>query len=221
MHNYLRVGAVAVIAASVTLGSAHATIIGGSVTGGSAQTAGGTFQKLTLPFDPPNGALNTVGNNTFQTPNLYGFDEDQNILLAADLSIDGGGSISSGTVVASHYIFFDPGPTQSITGTITFDSEILGIASSTGLMAASDFLANSGVTYLNPTLRGLESGDTYSLVDAFTLAISWTASTPGDYIRVLTATSPGAEVPLPAAAPLFLSALLAGGWASRKKKRAA
>ena len=61
--------------------SASATIIGGSVTGGTAQTAGGTFVKLTLPLANPLGPPNSVGNDTFQTPDLYGFDEDQNILL--------------------------------------------------------------------------------------------------------------------------------------------
>lgn len=215
---FLRIAAAC--AASVALiAPANATIISGAVTGGQAQSQGGVFEKLTLPFDPPNGAINTVGNNTFQTPNLYGFDEDQNILLGADLSVDGG-TISAGTVVASHYIFFDPNNSTTITGSVTFDSEILGVVSSTGLLAASDFLANTGVTYLNPGLRGLEANtDSYSLSDAFTIAIAWRASTPGDYIRVLTARSPGApEVPIPGAIPLFLSGLAGFGFMKRRRK---
>jgi hypothetical protein len=35
--------------------------------------------------------------------------------------------------VVSHYIFFDPGPTQEMIGTVDFDSDILGIITSTGL----------------------------------------------------------------------------------------
>ena len=130
-----------------------ATIIGGFVTGG-----GGTFIKLEVPFtdsDPDN----TVGDNTFQNPNLYGFDEDQNILLVEDVIVDIGTSpIVIGEMVASHYIMFDPEFTTLITGTVDFDSEVIAIITSTGLLLASDFLANTGVTYLNPALRGLEGG---------------------------------------------------------------
>ena len=90
---------------------ATATIIGGSVTGGTAQTAGGTFVKLTVPLSNPFGPPNSVGNDNFQSPNLFGFDENQNILLAAPLTVDVGTSpIPAGSTVASHYIFFDPGP---------------------------------------------------------------------------------------------------------------
>jgi hypothetical protein len=105
-----------------------------------------------------------VGNNTFQSPNLFGFDEDQNILLAAPLTVDVGTSpIPAGTVVASHYIFFDPGPSQHVIGTVNFDSDVLAIITGTANLAASDFLANTGVNYLNPNNRGLEAGDSITI----------------------------------------------------------
>jgi hypothetical protein len=92
---------------------ALATITGGEVTGGTALTAGGTFVKLTVPLPNPFGPPNSVGNDTFQSPNLYGFDDDQNILLAAPVVVDVGSSpIPTGSTVASHYVFFDPGPSQ-------------------------------------------------------------------------------------------------------------
>ena len=200
---------------------ANATVIGGAVTGGTAFTAGGTFVKLTVPLANPVGAPNSVGNDTFQTPNLYAFDEDQNILLAAPLSVDVGASpIAAGTKVASHYVFFDPGPTQSMIGTVNFDSNVLGIITSDGLLAASDFLANTGVNYLNPTLRGLEAGDAVTISGLQQIMFNVTASTPGDYVRVLTAFSPGAT-PLPGALPLFASGLgVMGllGWRRKRKK---
>lgn len=67
----------------------QAIVIGGGVTSGT-----GIFKKLTVPFtesDPDN----TVGDDTFQDPNLYAFDEDQNVAvgpgaLSADL-VPGGG----------------------------------------------------------------------------------------------------------------------------------
>ena len=101
--------------------------------------------------------------------------------------------IPKGTIVASHYVFFDPefGTPQS--GFIEFDATILGIATSTQTLQASDFLANTEVTYLNPILRGLEWEDNVWIdkENTFRLWINWAASSPGDYIRVFTAASPG------------------------------
>ena len=51
-----------------------------------------------------------VGFDTFDDDNLYGFDEDQNITLIEPIRVDIGGIdglIPQGSVVASHYVFFD------------------------------------------------------------------------------------------------------------------
>jgi hypothetical protein len=202
---------VASLALGIT-GTVQATIISGSVTSGS-----GSFIKLSVPFsdsDPDN----TVGDDTFQNTNLYGFDEGQNILISVDLNVDdladglGGGSgpgvVSLGTTVASHYIFFDPAGTASQVGTVGFDSDILGVLSSTTNLAASDFLINTGVTYLNPVLRGLEAGDSVAITGLREMTVDWTARTPGDYVRVLTEFSPGAVTEAPA--PSVLALLAAG-----------
>jgi hypothetical protein len=186
---------------SNTSGTVSATIVSGAVTGGGSLKQGGTFVKLSVPFkesDPEN----TVGSNSFQKPNLYGFDEGQNINITVDLAVDiladgsgggnGAGIIHNGSIVASHYIFFDPlrGTTQA--GTISFDSNIVGIITKSRHLAASDFLINTGVTYLNPSARGLESGDKVRITGLRTLTVDWWASSPGDYIRVLTDFSPAA-----------------------------
>jgi hypothetical protein len=174
----------------------NADIISGSVTGGTAQTAGGTFVKLTVPLSNPFGPPNSVGNDNFQSPNLYGFDEDQNILLAAPLIVDVGASpIPAGTVVASHYVFFDPGPTEHVIGTVNFDSDVLAILTSTQTLAASDFLAKTGVNYLSPSARGLEAGDSVTISGPQQILFDTFASSPGDYVRVLTAFSPGGGPP--------------------------
>src|SRR5262245_40001463 len=118
---------------------ASSTIVGGTVTGGTAQAAGGTFVKLTPPLANPFGPPNSVGNDTFQSPNLFGFDEDQNIVLPAPLVVDVGSSpIPAGTTVASHYVFFDPGPTQTMVGTVDFDADVLAIITSTTNLNNSD-----------------------------------------------------------------------------------
>ena len=100
--------------------------------------------------------------------------------------------IAAGTVVASHYVFFDSIRGVQI-GYVDFDAMILGVAVTRLTMGATDFLANTKVTYLNPELRGLEPGD-YAWIDPedpFRLWVYWAGSSPGDYIRVFTARSPG------------------------------
>jgi hypothetical protein len=130
----------------------------------------------------------TVGNDNFQSPNLFGFDENQNILIA--VTADVGGPIPAGSTVASHYIFFDPGPSENVIGTVNFDSDVLAIFTSTGALASTDFLAHTGVNYLSPTLRGLEAGDSVTISGPRQILFNTTASSPGDYVRVLTTFSP-------------------------------
>ncbi len=149
--------------------------------------------KLSVPLPNLFGTPDSVGNDNFQSPDLFGFDEDQNILLIAPLSVDVGASpIPAGTTVASHYIFFDPGPTEHVVGTVDFDSDVLAIISSTALLAESDVLANTGVNYLNPGNRGLEAGDSVTISGTRQITFDTVASSPGDYVRVLTAFSPAA-----------------------------
>jgi hypothetical protein len=201
-----------------TTPATHASIISGVVTGGSALTAGGTFVKLTVPLANPFGPPNSVGDDNFQSPNLFGFDEDQNIVPMAPLLADVGSSpIPAGTTVASHYIFFDPGPTERVIGTVNFDSDVLAIITSTANLSASDFLANTGVNYLSPSLRGLEAGDSVTISGTRQILFDTTASSPGDYVRVLTAFSPAAALTPEPAVPLLLgTGLLAIGVGRRR-----
>jgi hypothetical protein len=201
---------------------AGATIISGQVTGGTAFTAGGTFVKLTLPLSNLFGPPNSVGNDNFQSPNLFGFDENQNILLAAPLITDVGLSpIPAGTIVASHYIFFDPGPSQHVIGTVNFDSDVLAILTTTTDLSGSDFLAATGVNYLSPSARGLEAGDSVTISGPRQILFDTFASSPGDYVRVLTAFSPAATIPEPGCSTLFGSGLAAlAGILYRRKRKA-
>ena len=170
-----------------------ATVIAGGVLAESPLPAG-KFIKLAVPLRNPYGPANSVGENTFDNPNLYAFDEDQNILLKNDLSTDvGKNPIPAGKVVASHYVFFDPGPGTEIFGIVEFDSPVLAIITSTDKLAASDFLANTGVHYLNPGARGLEPGDSVSITGPNQITFHTQASNPGDYVRVLTEFSPRAK----------------------------
>lgn len=173
-----------------------------------------------------------MGNDNQQQDKLFAFDEDQNIVLPSTLTLGTGlagfpeyqFTIAEGTVVASHYVFFDPRSNTRMVGSVTFDAVILGVAADTDDLFATDFLANNAVTYNNPTARGIETGsDSFSLsADGLTLSVDFRASTPGDYLRVFTAQSPtGPEpmppVPLPAPALLLIGGL--GALAALRRRR--
>lgn len=143
-----------------------------------------------------------VGEDNFNTDHLYAFDEDQNITLVEPIRVDIAGAgttpcrmIPAGTEVASHYVFFD-----SLAGVhygyVYFDAPILGIAAFQDTMGATDFLANTNVTYIGTELRGLEEGDHVWIdeEDPQKLWVYWAGSSPGDYIRVFTETSPNALI---------------------------
>ena len=203
--------------------NAHAVVVSGNVTAGV-----GGFAVLTPGVDFRSTPADTVGNNNHQANDLFAFNEDQNIVLLADLTVDqinsglgptvvSGNNILAGVTVASHYVFFDPASTASQEGNVVFDAEIVGVATSLATMDASDFLANTGVNYLSPSLRGLESGDTVSFVGQ-TLFVDWSANNPGDYVRVFTLRSPGANVPVPAAGLLLLTGVAGLAGLSRKRR---
>lgn len=182
----MKLAVIAALFASAFANPVAAYVLGGAI---MDQTGSGTFVKL----DPDD--VFAVGADTFDTDDLYAFDEDQNILLEKPIRVDIGGErgvIAAGTIVASHYVFFDSVRGVQI-GYVDFDAMILGVAVTQATMGETDFLANTEVAYLNPELRGLEQGD-YAWIDPedpFRLWVYWAGSSPGDYIRVFTARSPG------------------------------
>ena len=174
--------------------SADAFVTGGAVTGGSSATAGGVFEKLTpTPFDP----IGDVGNDNHQSHNLFAFDEGQNLASNGEVKVNllpggGSGTLPDGTY-ASHYVFYDPATGNDILGCVTFDSDIAGVITKKAELVASDDFQDTdttGANYLSPTLRGLESGDIVTIPSSDTICIDFYASSPGDYIRVLTGFSP-------------------------------
>ena len=174
-------------ALSVALTSpAHAYVLNGKI---EQQNGTGQFEKLdtSVPFD--------VGQDNFDSCNLFAFDEDQNIMLVEPIRVDIGGEngfIAAGNIVASHYVFFDSIDGYH-SGYVDFDAPILGVAAYQSTMGATDFLANTSVNYISTELRGLERGD-YVWIDPkdpFRLWVAWAGSSPGDYIRVFTSRSPG------------------------------
>ena len=194
----------AALSAVLMAGASQAAVVGGAVTGGT--TPLGTFVELS-----PGVGFN-VGNDNQQSNNLFAFDEKQNLALLSALTPDVGGLIAAGTRVSSHYVFYDPVAGRRV-GYVDFYGSVLGILTSTGRLSATDAaLGRSGVNYLSPGLRGLEPGD-FATFTAKRVFVDFTASSPGDYVRVLTT----GAVPEPATWGLMLLGFGLVGAALRRR----
>jgi hypothetical protein len=159
----------------------------------------------------------TVGNNNQQSNNLFAFDEKANAPLLINVTAEFGGALTAGTRYNSHYVFFDPGPSRRAIGSVRFDDNIVAVFTSrTTDLATDPSFGKPGVNYLSPTNRGLESGDTISVIGN-QLNIDWTASNPGDYVRVLTLAR---AVPEPASWALMLTGFGIVGAAARRRANA-
>lgn len=195
--------------------TARAVILTGEVLAGSSFAKGGRFVELT----ETDGL--SIGADTFDDHNLYAFNERQNVFSDEVIEVDIGRNIAAEELVASHYVAYDP-VRANIKARVIFDAPIIGIATSTANLAASDFLMNSSVNYLNPSARGLEGRDWIRIDpdNAAALVLMLHATSPGDFIRVFTERSRVAEVrgiaentaiPVPPAIAALGTGLLAFG----------
>lgn len=224
MNMFTIIGAAVIGAFSAS--SAVAAIV--SVSGPAS--SGGTGPAI---IGAPSDILEDLVTNT----GMEGFDEAQNVLLTAPLSVDGG-TIAAGTRVDSHMIFLNSlGSTRISHYDVdwTFSGRILGVMSDSGgtlEAASSSFLGAPGTNYTTPgagtgaaapfTARGLESnngtgigGEGYS-VAGNVLTLGMVVTEPGDWVRVVTA-----PIPVPAALPLLAGALGGLGLLRGRKAKSA
>jgi hypothetical protein len=91
----------------------------------------------------------------------------------------------------SWLIFFDPNGSQSVSGTVTFASSIVSLFTSTTdvTVTSAAYQLTPTVTYATDAATGLEAADAASFARN-TLSFDWTASDPGDHVRVLTTVVP-------------------------------
>jgi hypothetical protein len=165
-------------------GTLNSEIIGH--TPGSGGAGGGLIAS-------PASVLEDVSEGGAANTLQQGFNEQQCVQLASDLSVDGG-VILAGTILNSHMIFLntdESGPGASDTGVVwEFDGPILGVMSDNqGALevASSPFLGAVGTVYPGSPFpaRGFESVDGY-VVAGNMLTVSMTTMEPGDWIRVVT-----------------------------------
>ena len=178
------------LAALVTF-PASATLIS---VNGPLSSLGTAAAIITAPGDVNDDAASNTG--------MEGFDEKQNVLLAAAILVDGG-SIAAGTRVNSHMIFLNTdGNTSAGHFDVVwdFDGAVLGVMSNRNgslEVNTSTLLGAAGTLYpVAPfAARGLESNnggggpfpsDGYT-VGINSILVGMSVSEPGDWIRVITA----------------------------------
>ena len=197
------------LALAVLLGASSASAAILDVTGPAS-----TFGAAPEIIDAPSSVL--VGGAT--NLGMQGFDEAQDVILSQDYATDQG-SILAGTRVDSHMILLNTTGRDVVYHSDvlwTFDGVIIGIMSDEyGAMevASSGELGAAGTSYLGAPLyqRGLDPRfDAYSILGN-QLRIQMSITTPGDWIRVVTATpeTPREEAPEPGTLALFGAGLAA------------
>jgi hypothetical protein len=172
-------------------------------TGVSAEIVSTTGQ-ITKIAPPPSVRFHQLESNT----TMFAFDEQQDVRLASNLKVDISApgtyddfsdltpsTIPAGTVVSSHFVHADRvgRTTAGVTfdGTITTDTEIIGIIVTAPTLSASDFLGAPGTLY--PTgvpARGLnfnqQSDYVIEQVNRRTVTIHVETHGHVDQIRVIT-----------------------------------
>ncbi len=180
----------ALIGALLAAATSQAAIIS---TGGSA--------VLNMPSSVVPGVV--------QGPNINVFTEKTSVLLGSSLSLDHvntgtvnapaslvGGSVAAGTLIDSYFVHYDPANSANASGVVRFSTPILGVmVNNAAFNASHSALGNGAVAYGTATgAYGLElsaNADRFSISpDRKVLEFRFSASNPGDRIRVVTQAVP-------------------------------
>ncbi|MAY74447.1 MAG: hypothetical protein CMJ31_06930 [Phycisphaerae bacterium] len=133
--------------------------------------------------------------NQVQSSVVQGIDELQELVLGEDLTIDdiediiGVIDLPAGTAVSSHLLSFDPAGSGSVEDIeVVFTTDVVAVITTDRTLA--DTHATFGLPTLNyPNFRslyGFEASTESFSVDGDAVTFSSSASSPGDYFRVLT-----------------------------------
>ena len=145
-------------------------------------------------------AAGPVGNNNLNTSTFYWMQEQAGSWM--------------GQQVQSWFLIWDPKRSEQVKGTVTFDADILHVLDSKAELQASAAFQKTGVTYnYSRSAVGLENAELRNTsFTSDTLSLKWTASSPGDHVRVMTA------VPEPGTYALMAAGLAVLGFAARRRK---
>jgi hypothetical protein len=204
--------------ASLSALPASALVVGGAVTGG---TSGGTFVLLAA-------APAVVGDDSFGSPDVFAFDEQQGAVLPFDLLPNIGPLLLAGARFNSHVVAFDPAGAEARTaeGHVLFDRDIVALFTGRRLLETTAPLFGApGTSYQHPAQVGLELDIDRVQVDPTNrrrLDYFFSTSSPGDMVRVFTFAAPIVESPVPE--PSTWALLIAGfglvGATARRRVRA-
>jgi hypothetical protein len=166
---------------------------------GSATAAEDPSASLNRAFAEYTGA-GPIGNNNLNTSTFYWMHESSGMWM--------------GQAVESWFLIWDPG-WGSVRGSIDFDGAILGVMDQRAELIGTAGFNKAGVSYdYSHSAVGLEFGDRNNTsFSGEVLSFSWTASNPGDHVRVFTA-----AVPEPQTYALMLAGLAAMAFMSRRRR---
>lgn len=135
---------------------------------------------------------------------IWAFVETDNFKLPIDVQVDISESgyygnqltpsiLPAGTVIDSYYLHHDPvrGEHTRVKGSITFDTEILGLIVADETFTASDFFTEGSTRYATGQVaRGIEVTSSQDWIelssDRRTMTLMMVAGFPGDQIRIFT-----------------------------------
>lgn len=192
-------------------------------------TTGAIFE-IAAPASTLEGALDS---NT----QIFLFAEQASVTLGSALAVNldtpgtydnnnlppGGGPVAAGTLVDSYFVHYNPASgNQSLFGSVTFDTDILGVLVFTAALEGSDAsLGSPGTVYIplgGDANRGLDFGPDAVTLSADLRTLSFALSDNSnrvDQARIVVAGA-GSIVPEPDTALLFGAGLLVLAAARRK-----
>src|SRR5262245_30318368 len=163
--------------------------------------------NILVPNSTPNtGMTANFFQDTGENILIHGWDELQGFALTSSILLDFTStgvhtgsdftenvSLAAGTLISSHYVYFDPLNGGNREATFEYSSEILGIIVFSDLMTdrllATDFLKNpfTVAPASHYDYRGFEAPDMATIsLDRRHVTFNLTASSPGNQARIIT-----------------------------------